>query len=165
MFGKVREVPQRESTLLLAAVPVRRSEVIRPLHGDQLPRVVRHARILGKVTQAAARIWLGIHDSLSLGNLDAKRYNRTAPTTTSWPPARRTPYGTCSRLPSRVSGSKTGPPWSCRILACRPHPVRAHPTVPARPSRGLVQLFRHRGMHASNAVIFTTSLRAGPRLS
>ena len=39
MFGKVLEVPQRESTPFYPRSPVRRREGLRPLHHGQLPRV------------------------------------------------------------------------------------------------------------------------------
>ena len=44
MFGKVREVPQTESTAVLPALPVRRRQGLRPLHHGQLPRVLRPPR-------------------------------------------------------------------------------------------------------------------------
>ncbi len=44
MFGKVREVPQTEDDAVLPALAVRRGEGLRPLHHDQLPRVLRPAR-------------------------------------------------------------------------------------------------------------------------
>ncbi len=90
MFGKVQDVPQRESTLLWPRSPVRRGEGLRPLHDHQLPRVLRDARLLRDPVQprvAAARAGVrdpqghpgrrpdlpGLQESISLGNLDAKR--------------------------------------------------------------------------------------------
>ncbi len=75
----------------MAAFAVRRGQGLRALHDDQLPRVLRDARLAAascsttsrprrgpefvtrKVTQAVARIGLGLQEQLALGNLDAKR--------------------------------------------------------------------------------------------
>ena len=41
MFGKVHEMPQRETTPFLSALAVWRGQGLRPLHHCQLPRVLR----------------------------------------------------------------------------------------------------------------------------
>jgi len=90
MFGKVQEVPQRESTLLWPRSPYGVSKV----YGHYMTINYResysmHASsgilfnhesprrgpefVTRKVSQAVARIRLGLQDSLTLGNLDAKR--------------------------------------------------------------------------------------------
>ncbi|MGI8417176.1 MAG: GDP-mannose 4,6-dehydratase [Nakamurella sp.] len=90
MFGKVQEVPQRESTLLWPRSPYGVAKV----YGHYMTINYResyglHASsgilfnhesprrgpefVTRKVTQAVARISLGLQDKISLGNLDAKR--------------------------------------------------------------------------------------------
>ena len=90
MFGKVQEVPQRETTLLWPRSPYgvakafghhmtinyRESYGMHASSGilfnHESPR--RGAEfVTRKVTRAAARISLGLQDHLTLGNLDAKR--------------------------------------------------------------------------------------------
>jgi GDPmannose 4,6-dehydratase len=90
MFGKVREVPQRESTPFYPRSPYGVSKVYghwitvnyRESYGlfacsgilfnHESPRR-GHEFVTRKVTDGVARIKLGLLDSLSLGNLDAKR--------------------------------------------------------------------------------------------
>ena len=90
MFGKVQEVPQRESTLLWPRSPYGVSKVYghymtinyRESYGmhassgilfnHESPRCGPEF-VTRKVSQAVARISLGLQDSLTLGNLDAKR--------------------------------------------------------------------------------------------
>ena len=58
MFGKVREIPQNETTPVLPAQPVRRRQGVRALPDRQLPRELRHVRGVGHPLQprvAAAR--------------------------------------------------------------------------------------------------------------
>jgi len=90
MFGKVQEVPQRESTLLWPRSPYGVSKV----YGHYMTINYResyglHASsgilfnhesprrgpefVTRKITQAVARIKLGLADKLALGNLDARR--------------------------------------------------------------------------------------------
>jgi GDPmannose 4,6-dehydratase len=90
MFGKVQEVPQRESTLLWPRSPYGVAKV----YGHYMTINYResyglHASsgilfnhesprrgpefVTRKISQAVARISLGIQDNLSLGNIDAKR--------------------------------------------------------------------------------------------
>ena len=101
-----RDAPEREHALL-PAQPLRRGQGLRPLHHGQLPRVVRPVRLLGDPLQprvaaarpgvrhaqghrrGGARIKLGLADTLTLGNLDA-RATGASPATTS------TPCGGCS---------------------------------------------------------------------
>ena len=81
MFGKVREIPQTERHAFLPAQPVRRRQGVRPLDHGQLPRELRHVRVLGnslqprvaaprprfvtrKITYAVARIKLGLQTEL-----------------------------------------------------------------------------------------------------
>ena len=91
MFGKVQEVPQSETHPAVAPLALRRQQGLRPLHDDQLPRVLRHARLLGhplqpRVATPRARSssparsarrspgsTSGRQDSVALGNLDARR--------------------------------------------------------------------------------------------
>ena len=91
MFGKVQEVPQRENDAAVAALAVRRRQGLRPLHDHQLPRVLRHARLLRHPVQPRVpaprtgvrhpqgRRWRSprsrsaCRTSITLGNLDAKR--------------------------------------------------------------------------------------------
>ena len=51
MFGKVQEVPQSREHPAVAPLALRREQGLRPLHDDQLPRVLRHARLLGHPVQ------------------------------------------------------------------------------------------------------------------
>ena len=64
MYGRVlRDAPERDDALL-PAQPVRRREGLRPLHHRELPRVVRHVRLLRDPLQsrvAAARA--GVRDA------------------------------------------------------------------------------------------------------
>jgi GDPmannose 4,6-dehydratase len=90
MFGKVQEVPQRESTLLWPRSPYGVAKVFghymtinyRESYGMHASSGIlfNHESprrgpefVTRKVSQAVARISLGIQESLSLGNLDAKR--------------------------------------------------------------------------------------------
>jgi len=90
MFGKVQEVPQRESTLLWPRSPYGVSKVYghymtinyRESYGMHASSGIlfNHESprrgpefVTRKVSQAVARIRLGLQDSLTLGNLDAKR--------------------------------------------------------------------------------------------
>lgn len=90
MFGKVQEVPQRESTLLWPRSPYGVSKVYghymtinyRESYGmhassgilfnHESPRRGTEF-VTRKVSQAVARIKLGLQDDITLGNLDAKR--------------------------------------------------------------------------------------------
>ena len=57
MFGKVLEVPQRESTPVLSTLSLRRRQGLRPLHHGQLPRVAMTcspARGSSSTTRASA---------------------------------------------------------------------------------------------------------------
>jgi GDPmannose 4,6-dehydratase len=90
MFGKVQEVPQRESTLLWPRSPYGVAKVFghymtinyRESYGlhassgllfnHESPRRGPEF-VTRKVSQAVARIKLGMQDTLTLGNLDAKR--------------------------------------------------------------------------------------------
>src|SRR5690606_35114537 len=90
MFGKVQEVPQRESTLLWPRSPYGVAKVYAHymtinyresygmhastgiLFNHESPR--RDPKfVTRKITQSVARIALGLQDELVLGNLDAKR--------------------------------------------------------------------------------------------
>jgi GDPmannose 4,6-dehydratase len=90
MFGKVQDVPQRENTLLWPRSPYGVAKVFghymtinyRESYGMHASSGIlfNHESprrgpefVTRKVTQAVARISLGLQDSLSLGNLDARR--------------------------------------------------------------------------------------------
>lgn len=90
MFGKVQEVPQRESTLLWPRSPYGVAKVFghymtinyRESYGMHASSGIlfNHESprrgpefVTRKVSQAVARISLGLQDGLSLGNLDAQR--------------------------------------------------------------------------------------------
>jgi len=90
MFGKVQEVPQRESTLLWPRSPYGVAKVFghymtinyRESYGMHASSGIlfNHESprrgpefVTRKVTQAVARISLGLQDQVVLGNLDAKR--------------------------------------------------------------------------------------------
>lgn len=90
MFGKVQDVPQRESTLLWPRSPYGVAKVYghymtinyRESYGMHASSGIlfNHESprrgpefVTRKVTQAVARISLGLQDKVSLGNLDAKR--------------------------------------------------------------------------------------------
>ncbi len=90
MFGKVQEVPQRESTLLWPRSPYGVAKVFghymtinyRESYGMHASSGIlfNHESprrgpefVTRKVSQAVARIALGLQDHLTLGNLDAKR--------------------------------------------------------------------------------------------
>jgi len=90
MFGKVQEVPQRESTLLWPRSPYGVAKVFghymtinyRESYGMHASSGIlfNHESprrgpefVTRKVSQAVARIKLGVQDELVLGNLDAKR--------------------------------------------------------------------------------------------
>ncbi|SCX51787.1 GDPmannose 4,6-dehydratase [Klenkia marina] len=90
MFGKVQDVPQRESTLLWPRSPYGVAKVFghymtinyRESYGMHASSGIlfNHESprrgpefVTRKVTQAVARISLGLQDTISLGNLDAKR--------------------------------------------------------------------------------------------
>src|SRR5665811_1788089 len=90
MFGKAQEVPQRESTLLWPRSPYGVAKVFghymtinyRESYGmhassgilfnHESPRR-GHEFVTRKVSQAVARISLGLQDGITMGNLDAKR--------------------------------------------------------------------------------------------
>ncbi len=90
MFGKVQEVPQRESTLLWPRSPYGVAKVFghymtinyRESYGMHASSGIlfNHESprrgpefVTRKITQAVARISLGLQESLALGNLDAQR--------------------------------------------------------------------------------------------
>lgn len=90
MFGKVQEVPQRESTLLWPRSPYGVAKVFghymtinyRESYGMHASSGIlfNHESprrgpefVTRKVSQAVARIKLGLQDGITLGNLDAKR--------------------------------------------------------------------------------------------
>ncbi|RBY80136.1 GDP-mannose 4,6-dehydratase [Blastococcus sp. TF02-09] len=90
MFGKVQDVPQRESTLLWPRSPYGVAKVYghymtinyRESYGMHASSGIlfNHESprrgpefVTRKITQAVARISLGLQDSVALGNLDAKR--------------------------------------------------------------------------------------------
>ncbi|WP_169166143.1 GDP-mannose 4,6-dehydratase [Cellulomonas taurus] len=90
MFGKVQEVPQRESTLLWPRSPYGVAKVFghymtinyRESYGMHASSGIlfNHESprrgpefVTRKVSQAVARISLGLQDTLTLGNLDARR--------------------------------------------------------------------------------------------
>jgi GDPmannose 4,6-dehydratase len=90
MFGKVQDVPQRESTLLWPRSPYGVAKVFghymtinyRESYGMHASSGIlfNHESprrgpefVTRKVTQAVARISLGLQENLTLGNLDAKR--------------------------------------------------------------------------------------------
>src|SRR3954449_7278823 len=90
MFGKVQETPQRETTLLWPRSPYGVAKVFghymtinyRESYGMHASSGIlfNHESprrgpefVTRKVSQAVARISLGMQDSISLGNLDAKR--------------------------------------------------------------------------------------------
>jgi GDPmannose 4,6-dehydratase len=90
MFGKVQDVPQRESTLLWPRSPYGVAKVFghymtinyRESYGMHASSGIlfNHESprrgpefVTRKVTQAVARISLGLQDTVALGNLDAKR--------------------------------------------------------------------------------------------
>ena len=90
MFGKVHEVPQKETTLLHPRSPYGNAKAFGQyttinyresygmfactgtLFNHESPRR-GHEFVTRKVTQAVARIKLGVQKDLTLGNLDAKR--------------------------------------------------------------------------------------------
>jgi GDPmannose 4,6-dehydratase len=90
MFGKVQEVPQREGTLLWPRSPYGVAKVFghymtinyRESYGmhassgilfnHESPRR-GHEFVTRKVSQAVARISLGLQDEITMGNLEAKR--------------------------------------------------------------------------------------------
>lgn len=90
MFGKVHEVPQKETTLLHPRSPYGNAKAFAhyttinyresygmftctgTLFNHESPRR-GHEFVTRKVTQAVARIKLGVQKDLTLGNLDAKR--------------------------------------------------------------------------------------------
>lgn len=90
MFGKVHEVPQKETTLLHPRSPYGNAKAFGhyttinyresygmfactgTLFNHESPRR-GHEFVTRKVTQAVARIKLGVQKDLTLGNLDAKR--------------------------------------------------------------------------------------------
>ena len=90
MFGKVQEVPQRESTLLWPRSPYGVAKVFGHymtinyresfgmhassgiLFNHESPRR-GHEFVTRKVSQAVARISLGLQDGITMGNLDAQR--------------------------------------------------------------------------------------------
>ena len=102
MFGKVRETPQREDDAVLSAQPVRRRQGLRPSHHGQLPRELRHVRLLGhplqsrsprrglefvtrKITaRASPASSCGLRRELRLGNLRPSATG-ASPATTSGP--------------------------------------------------------------------------------
>ena len=90
MFGKVQDVPQRETTLLWPRSPYGVAKVYghymtinyRESYGMHASSGIlfNHESprrgpefVTRKITQAVARISLGLQDSIALGNLDAKR--------------------------------------------------------------------------------------------
>ena len=90
MFGKVQEVPQRESTLLWPRSPYGVAKVFghymtinyRESYGMHASSGVLfnhesprrgHEFVTRKVSEAVARISLGLQDDITMGNLDAKR--------------------------------------------------------------------------------------------
>lgn len=90
MFGKVQDVPQRESTLLWPRSPYGVAKVYghymtinyRESYGMHASSGIlfNHESprrgpefVTRKITQAVARISLGLQEGISLGNLDAKR--------------------------------------------------------------------------------------------
>ncbi|MBJ7452908.1 MAG: GDP-mannose 4,6-dehydratase, partial [Blastococcus sp.] len=90
MFGKVQDVPQRETTLLWPRSPYGVAKVYghymtinyRESYGMHASSGIlfNHESprrgpefVTRKITQAVARISLGLQESISLGNLDAKR--------------------------------------------------------------------------------------------
>jgi GDPmannose 4,6-dehydratase len=90
MFGKVQEVPQRESTLLWPRSPYGVSKVFghhmtinyRESYGMHASSGVLfnhesprrgHEFVTRKISRAVARISLGLTDHVALGNLDARR--------------------------------------------------------------------------------------------
>src|SRR6218665_1924747 len=90
MFGKVQEVPQRESTLLWPRSPYGVAKVYghymtinyRESYGMHASSGIlfNHESprrgpefVTRKISRAVARISLGLQESVSLGNLDAKR--------------------------------------------------------------------------------------------
>ena len=90
MFGKVQEVPQRESTLLWPRSPYGVAKVYghymtinyRESYGMHASSGIlfNHESprrgpefVTRKISQAVARISLGLQDNISLGNIDAKR--------------------------------------------------------------------------------------------
>ena len=101
--GDVRQGPggpaARARTACCGPARPRRQQGVRALHDDQLPRVLRHARLVGilfnhesprrgpefvtrKIGEAVARIKLGLQDELVLGQPDAER-DWGSPATTS----------------------------------------------------------------------------------
>ena len=90
MFGKVARDAAERGDAVLPAQPLRGREGLRPLDHRELPRELRLYAVSGilfnhesprrgrefvtrKITEAAARIKLGLDDELRLGNLDAQR--------------------------------------------------------------------------------------------
>ena len=131
MFGKVQDVPQRETTLLWPRSPYGVAKVYghymtinyRESYGMHASSGIlfNHESprrgpefVTRKITQAVARISLGLQESISLGNLDAqaglglrRRLRRgdvadaaagPRPTTTSSPPGRRTRSASSSTI-------------------------------------------------------------------
>jgi GDPmannose 4,6-dehydratase len=150
MFGKVREVPQTELTPFYPRSPYGVSKVFAHyitvnyresynlfavsgmLFNHESPRRGLEF-VTRKVTDAVARIKLGVKDTLALGNLDAQRdwgfagdyvramwlmLHRISPTTTSSPPASATQFALWSRSrfasPVRNSSSARIPRSSAR---------------------------------------------------
>jgi GDPmannose 4,6-dehydratase len=91
LYGKIQEMPQRETTPFYPAQPLRGRQALRLLDGGELPRGLRalrdqrhpvqprepaarpHLRDAQDQPRGAARIAQGLQTALYLGNLDAKR--------------------------------------------------------------------------------------------
>ncbi len=100
----------------------------------------------------AERDWGYAGDYVEAHVADAPAARR--PTTTSSPPARRTPSATCSTSPSPTSASTTGPTWSARTRgSCGPAEVdtlvgdasKASRAARLAADRGLRRARRHDG--------------------
>lgn len=145
MFGKVHESPQRESTPFHPRSPYGNAKVFghyttvnyREAYGIHASNGIlfNHTSprrgiefVEREITNAAARISLGLQDMFTLGNIDTSRdcgyaedyveamwrecSNKTSPVTTSSPPAGPGRSAKSSTSPSRRSASTTGAPTS-----------------------------------------------------
>ncbi len=142
MFGKVQEVPAARVDAAVAALAVRRGQGLRPLHDDQLPRVLRHARLVAgscsttsrraagpefvtrKVTRAVARITLGCRRR--------SRWATSTPSATGASPATtsRRCGGCCSR--TRPTTTSSPPARPTRSASCSTSPSRTSASTTGR---------------------------------
>ena len=175
VVGDVRQGPRdaaERADAVLPPVALRRGQGLRPRHHGELPRVLRAVRVRGilfnhegerrgiefvtrKITNAVARIKLGLQDELVLGNLEPSATGATPATTSKamWlmlqqdepddyvvATARPTPSASSSRRRSRRPASTTGSSTSSRTRGSSARPrstcSSATPPRPATSSAG-----------------------------